>query len=82
MKKSVKERIAELQEKKQRLHEQERSLLARQAQEERRERQRRIFRLGSSLEEALGRPFTEEELQQMISEIRLIRNNDEYAEEN
>ena len=68
--KTYAERIAELQAKRDRLREQEKSLLARQLSDEKKARTKRIFKAGTMIEETYGHTITERELDELVEKIK------------
>ena len=76
-KRTFAERIAELKCRQKQLQEQERSLLARQTVEERKEKTKRHLRTGAAIETALGHPVTEDDLEQITA--LLARHSDRTA---
>lgn len=64
------ERIAELDKKLDQIKAQKRALLARQSAEERKKRTKRLIEIGASVESALGREITKEELPELMNFLR------------
>jgi hypothetical protein len=61
-KRSIDERISELQEKQKQLKEQERKLKAQQSQAERKKRTKRLIEIGATVESVLGKSINENDL--------------------
>ena len=61
-KRSIDERISELQEKQRQLKEQEKKLRAQQSQAERKARTKRLIEIGATVESVLGNPIEKEDL--------------------
>lgn len=61
-KRSIDERILELQEKQKQLKEQEKKLKAKQSQSERKERTKRLIEIGATVENVLGKSICKEDL--------------------
>ena len=61
-KRSIDERISELQEKQKQLKEQEKKLKAQQSQAERKNRTKRLIEVGATVESVLGKPISKEDL--------------------
>ncbi|MCI9577129.1 MAG: relaxasome subunit MobC [Clostridiales bacterium] len=66
MKNNLDERIAKLQEKQKQLKAQEKALRARQSQEERKIRTKRLIDIGAAVESVLGHPIEKEDLPNLI----------------
>ena len=60
-KRSIDERISELQEKQKQLKEQEKKLRAQQSQAERKARTKRLIEIGATVESVLGKPIDKED---------------------
>lgn len=78
--KTYAERIAELQARRDRLKEQERALLARQVRDEKREKTKRIFKIGTMIEEKIRYPVTEEDLDELIKVIEKWNDEKQISE--
>ena len=61
-KRSIDERISELQDKQRQLKEQEKKLRAQQSQAERKARTKRLIEIGATVESVLGNPIEKEDL--------------------
>ena len=66
-KRSIDERIAELQEKQKQLKEQEKKLKSQQSAEERKKRTKRLIEIGAAVESVLKNPIEKEDLPKLIS---------------
>ena len=66
MQNNLDERIAKLQEKQKQLKAQEKALRARQSQEERKIRTKRLIDIGAAVESVLGHPIEKEDLPNLI----------------
>lgn len=66
-KRSIDERIAELQEKQKQLKEQEKRLRAKQSAVERKKRTKRLIEIGGAVESVLGRPIEAEDLPKLVA---------------
>ena len=66
MKNNLDERIAKLQEKQKQQKAQEKALRARQSQEERKIRTKRLIDIGAAVESVLGHPIEKEDLPNLI----------------
>lgn len=66
-KRSIDERIAELQAKQKQLKEQEKRLKAKQSEAERKKRTKRLIEIGGAVESVLGRPIESEDLPKLVA---------------
>lgn len=69
-KKTVEERIAELQKRQEQLKAQEKALKAKQLQAERKARTKRLIEIGGAVESVLGKPINKEDLSKLISFLK------------
>lgn len=75
---SIGERIAELQEKQKQLKEQEKKLRAKQSQEERKKRTKRLIEIGAAVESVLNRPIEKEDLPKLVAFLKLQEQRGYY----
>ena len=66
-KRSIDERIAELQAKQKQLKEQEKRLKAKQSEAERKKRTKRLIEIGGAVESVLGKPIESEDLPKLVA---------------
>lgn len=66
-KRSIDERIAELQAKQKQLKEQEKRLKAKQSEAERKKRTKSLIEIGGAVESVLGRPIESEDLPKLVA---------------
>ena len=72
------ERIAELQKKRDQLKEQEKALIKRQNEEERKKRTRRLIELGGIVESVLGRPTVDEDKIRFLNFLKKQETNGKF----
>lgn len=77
-KRSIDERISELQEKQKQLKEQEKKLRAQQSQTERKARTKRLIEIGATVENVLGRPITKDDLPKLKSFLEQQEQRGQY----
>ena len=70
VRRSYSERLEDLKKRREELRQQERALMARQIAQERKERTKRLLRIGSEIEAAAGRPIGDEELELIVESVR------------
>lgn len=66
-KRSIDERIAEIQAKQKQLKEQEKRLKAKQSEAERKKRTKRLIEIGGAVESVLGKPIEAEDLPKLVA---------------
>lgn len=77
-KKTVEERIAELQKRQAQLKAQEKSLKAKQSQAERKARTKRLIEIGGAVESVLGSPIEKENLPKLIDFLKQQEERGQY----
>ena len=77
-KKSINDRITELQEKQKQLKEQEKKLRAQQSQAERKQRTRHLIEVGGVVYKALGRDFVDGDLERLAAFLKTQDNRGGY----
>jgi len=77
-KRSIDERISELQEKQKQLKEQEKKLRAQQSQAERKARTKRLIEIGATVESVLGNPITKDDLPKLKSFLEQQEQRGQY----
>ena len=77
-KRSIDERISELQEKQRQLKEQEKKLRAQQSQTERKARTKRLIEIGATVENVLGKPITKDDLPKLKSFLEQQEQRGQY----
>jgi len=77
-KRSIDERISELQEKQKQLKEQEKKLRAQQSQAERKARTKRLIEIGATVESVLGKPIDKEDLPKLKSFLEQQEQRGQY----
>ena len=77
-KRSIDERISELQEKQRQLKEQEKKLRAQQSQTERKARTKRLIEIGATVESVLGKPITKDDLPKLKSFLEQQEERGQY----
>lgn len=77
-KRTVEERIAELQKKQEQLKAQEKALKAKQVQAERKARTKRLIEIGGAVESVLGKPIEKQDLPKLISFLKQQEERGQY----
>lgn len=77
-KKTVEERIAELQKRQEQLKAQEKALKAKQIQAERKSRTKRLIEIGGAVESVLGKPIEKQDLPKLISFLKQQEERGQY----
>ena len=77
-KRSIDERISELQDKQRQLKEQEKKLRAQQSQAERKARTKRLIEIGATVESVLGKPITKDDLPKLKSFLEQQEQRGQY----
>lgn len=77
-KRTVEERIAELQKRQEQLKAQEKALKAKQAQAERKARTKRLIEIGGAVESVLGNPIEKQDLPKLISFLKQQEERGQY----
>lgn len=77
-KRTVEERIAELQKRQEQLKAQEKALKAKQAQAERKARTKRLIEIGGAVESVLGKPIEKQDLPKLISFLKQQEERGQY----
>lgn len=75
-KKSIDERIAELQKKQEQLKAQEKQLKAKAKQDERKARTKRLITIGATVESIIGSPIENDQLDQLAERLRQNQNQE------
>lgn len=75
---SIEERIAKLQKRQEQLKEKEKALKAKQAQNERKSRTKRLIEIGGAVESVLGYPITKDELPKLIAFLNQQEDRGHY----
>lgn len=70
VKKSIEERLAELDKKEKQIKERKKALLARERQAERKARTKRLIEIGGAVESVLGRPIEKKDLPKLIAFLK------------
>lgn len=77
-KRTVEERIAELQKRQEQLKAQEKALKAKQVQAERKARTKRLIEIGGAVESVLGKPIEKQDLPKLISFLKQQEERGQY----
>ena len=77
-KRSIDERISELQEKQKQLKEQEKKLRAQQSQAERKARTKRLIEIGATVESVFGKPIEKEDLPKLKNFLEQQEQRGQY----
>lgn len=77
-KKTVEERIAELQKRQEQLKAQEKALKAKQSQAERKARTKRLIEIGGAVESVLGNPIEKNDLPKLIAFLKQQEERGQY----
>lgn len=77
-KRSIDERIAELQAKQKQLKEQEKRLKAKQSEAERKKRTKRLIEIGGAVENVLGRPIESKDLPKLVAFLQKQEQRGEF----
>ena len=73
---NIEERIKLLEQRQQRLKEQEKALRAKKSEEERKARTRRLIKVGAAVEHVFGRAIDSDELlEEVLQAVRRVKNN-------
>ena len=77
-KRSIDERISELQDKQRQLKEQEKKLRAQQSQAERKARTKRLIEIGATVESVFGKPIEKEDLPKLKNFLEQQEQRGQY----